>query len=175
MQLSVRKIVISGILAAITIIMGYTGIGFIPVPTPAQNATIMHVPTILAGVLEGPTAGIITGGIFGLFSFLRPGAAMFTDPVVAIVPRLFIGVVAFVVYFGLKRFNVVVASAAAGVAGSLANTILVMSVAVFQGWLPTEGAVSVGLLHGPPEAVVGAILTVILVTGIKRVRRAEAS
>ena len=173
MQLSVRNIVISGILAAITIIMGYTGIGFIPVPTPAQNATIMHVPTILAGVLEGPTAGLITGAIFGVFSFLRPGAAMFTDPLVAVVPRIFIGLAAFLVFYGLKRFNLVVAAAAAGLAGSITNTVLVMTIAVYQGWLPAGGAVSVGLLHGPPEAILAAILTAVLVTGIRRVRSVE--
>ena len=31
--------------------------GFIPVPTPAGSATTMHIPTILAGVFEGPAAG----------------------------------------------------------------------------------------------------------------------
>jgi uncharacterized membrane protein len=67
---TVRTIVVSGVLAAIQLALGITGIGFIPLPT-GVNATILHIPAILAGVMEGPVAGLAVGGIFGLFSFLR--------------------------------------------------------------------------------------------------------
>ena len=59
--LSVRKIVIAGVLGAIAILLGWTRLGFIPVPTAAGNATIMHVPAIVGGILEG----WIVGGIIG--------------------------------------------------------------------------------------------------------------
>ncbi|MCB0162312.1 MAG: ECF transporter S component, partial [Caldilineaceae bacterium] len=52
--LSVRSIVITGILAAVAILLGATRLGFIPVPNPSGNATIMHVPAIIAGIIAGP-------------------------------------------------------------------------------------------------------------------------
>lgn len=173
MNLSVRKIVISGILGAISILLGVTRLGFIPVPTPAGHATIMHIPVILGGVLEGPVVGLITGIIFGLFSFLQPGAPFFADPLVSIFPRLFIGIVSYLVYYSTKNINTVLACILAGAFGSATNTVLVLGMATWRGYLPSEVSVSIGLLHGLPEMVVAAILTVILVKGIQRIRTTE--
>ncbi len=173
MSLSVRKIVISGILGAISILLGLTRLGFIPVPTPAGHATIMHIPVILGGVLEGPVVGLITGLIFGLFSFLQPGAPFFADPLVSIFPRLFIGVVSYLVYYSTRKINTVLACALAGAIGSATNTVLVLGMATWRGYLPSEVSISIGVLHGVPEMVVAAILTVILVKGINRIRPAE--
>src|SRR5215210_1758667 len=88
-----RTIVISGLLGAIQILLGLTGLGFIPLPT-GVNATILHIPAIIAGALEGPIAGLLVGLIFGVFSLVRATNPAFADPLVAILPRLFIGVVA---------------------------------------------------------------------------------
>ncbi len=202
MNLSVRKIVISGILGAIAILLGVTRLGFIPVPTPAGHATIMHIPVILGGVLEGPVVGLITGAIFGLFSFLQPGAPFFADPLVSIFPRLFIGVVSYLVYFLSKKAITLASRPAAepnleaggsapppgglqsktvqilpyllaGAFGSATNTVLVMSMATWRGYLPAEVSISIGVLHGVPELIVAAILTVILVQGIQRIRPSE--
>ena len=173
MSLSVRKIVISGILGAISILLGLTRLGFIPVPTPAGHATIMHIPVILGGVLEGPLVGLITGAIFGLFSFLQPGAPFFADPLVSIFPRLFIGVVSYLVYFSTRKINTVLACVLAGAIGSATNTVLVLGMATWRGYLPSEVSISIGVLHGVPELVVAAILTVILVKGINRIRPVE--
>ncbi len=173
MNLSVRKIVISGILGAISILLGVTRLGFIPVPTPAGHATIMHIPVILGGILEGPVVGLITGVIFGLFSFLQPGAPFFADPLVSVLPRLFIGVVAFLVYYSTKRINKVLACILAGALGSITNTVLVLGMATWRGYLPPEVSISIGVLHGVPELVIAAILTVILVKGIQRIRTTE--
>ncbi|MDY6826686.1 MAG: ECF transporter S component [Bacillota bacterium] len=173
MNLSVRKIVVSGILGAIAILLGVTRLGFIPVPTPAGHATIMHIPVILGGVLEGPVVGLITGAIFGLFSFLQPGAPYFADPLVSILPRLFIGIAAYLVYVSTRRINNTLAAVLAGAVGSAVNTILVMGMITLRGYLPAEVSLSVGLLHGIPEMIVAAVLTVILVKGIQRIRPQE--
>lgn len=174
MNLSVRKIVISGILGAIAILLGVTRLGFIPVPTPAGHATIMHIPVILGGILEGPVVGLITGAIFGLFSFLQPGAPFFADPLVSILPRLFIGVVSYLVYFSTKKINNVLACILAGAFGSITNTVLVLGMATWRGYLPPEVSISIGFLHGIPELIVAAVLTVILVKGIQRIRSTKA-
>lgn len=173
MNLSVRKIVISGILGAISILLGVTRLGFIPVPTPAGHATIMHIPAILGGVLEGPVVGLITGAIFGIFSFLQPGAPFFADPLVSVLPRLFIGIVAYLVYASTKKINIVLACILAGAFGSVTNTVLVLGMATIRNYLPAEVSISIGVLHGVPELVVAAILTVILVKGIQRIRPEE--
>ena len=43
--MSVRELTISGLLAGITIFLGITGYGFIPLIV--MNATILHIPTII--------------------------------------------------------------------------------------------------------------------------------
>ncbi len=102
MKLSTRQVAFVGILGALTIALGFLPVGgFIPVPTPAGSATTMHIPTILAGVFEGPVSGAIVGAIFGGFSFWRAqtnpnpvAKLMFSNPLIAFVPRMLIGVVA---------------------------------------------------------------------------------
>lgn len=91
--------VVIGMLGALTVVMGLTGIGFIPIP-PVQ-ATIMHLPVILAGVLEGPAAGGAVGAIFGGFSMYQAATtgtpiskALFLNPLIAFLPRILIGIVA---------------------------------------------------------------------------------
>ena len=103
--ISVRRIVITGLLGAIAILLGFTRLGFIPVPTPAGNATIMHIPAIIGGILEGWPVGAAIGTIFGIFSFLQSTTPIFKDPLVAILPRIFIGITPFFVYQGLRRVN----------------------------------------------------------------------
>ncbi len=63
---NVRKIAFLAMLAGILLVMGMTGIGFIPLPV--IKATTMHIPVILGAILLGPGAGAILGGVFGLCS-----------------------------------------------------------------------------------------------------------
>ena len=53
-------------LCGILLVMGMTGIGFIPLPL--IKATTMHIPVILGAILLGPKAGGILGALFGLCS-----------------------------------------------------------------------------------------------------------
>lgn len=53
-------------LCGVLMVMGVTGIGFIPLPV--IKATTMHIPVILGAVLMGPGAGAVLGGVFGLCS-----------------------------------------------------------------------------------------------------------
>ena len=55
-----------GMLCALLLVMGMTGIGLIPLPV--IKATTMHIPVILGAVLLGPAAGAVLGGVFGLCS-----------------------------------------------------------------------------------------------------------
>jgi uncharacterized membrane protein len=158
-----RSVVIAGVLMSISILLGVTRLGFVPVPTPAGNATIMHVPAILGGIMEGPAVGAIIGLGFGVFSFFQATVPMFKDPLVAILPRIFIGITAWLVYVGLKRVNEIVALAVSAVIGTLTNTVLVLGMAVLRGYMAPEVALTVAVTHGLPEIVVAAIIVVAVI------------
>jgi uncharacterized membrane protein len=165
LSLDTRKIVIAGILGGIAIFLGYTRLGFIPVPNLSGNATIMHVPAILGGAIEGPVVGLLAGGIFGIFSWVQAEIPLFKDPIVAIVPRLLIGVVAWAVFEALRRANVYVAAAASGVLGSATNTVGVLGLGVLLGYLPAAAVVPI-IPQAVAEAIIAAIVTVVVVKGV---------
>ena len=56
---TVRQLTTIGLLSAISIFMGLSGLGFIPLPF--MKATIMHIPVIIGAVLEGPIVGATVG------------------------------------------------------------------------------------------------------------------
>ncbi|MBF8437159.1 ECF transporter S component [Halanaerobiaceae bacterium Z-7014] len=173
LQLSTKEIVVAGMLGAISIVLGVTRLGFIPVPTPAGNATIMHIPAILGAVLEGPVVGALIGLIFGIFSFLQPGAPMFTDPLIAIVPRIFIGIFAYFAYRSLVKRNESLALITAGIVGTLVNTIFVLGLAVIRDFLPLSAAIGAAWLHGLPEVVLAAVLVSLVGKGVLKYRRSN--
>lgn len=65
-KLDTRYMATLAMLCGILMVMGMTGIGFIPLPV--IKATTMHIPVILGAILLGPSAGGILGGLFGLCS-----------------------------------------------------------------------------------------------------------
>ena len=67
--LSIRQLTIAAFLSAITIFLGITGYGFIPLVI--MNATILHIPTIIGSLSAGRKVGMIVGFMFGIFSFIR--------------------------------------------------------------------------------------------------------
>ncbi len=170
-----RKIVVTGVLGAISVLLGLTHWGFIPWFSGA-SLTIMHVPVIIGAILEGPWVGAIIGLIFGLFSILQaalapsgPTDVWFTNPLLAVLPRLFIGPVAWLVWRALKHWNVL-ALIVAGITGSLTNTILVLGMIVVLGFLPLPVVIPIAAVNGLPEAAVSAILTLIVVAAWQQIR-----
>jgi uncharacterized membrane protein len=161
--LSVRRIVVTGVLGAIAILLGYTRLGFIPVPTPAGNATIMHIPAIIGGILEGWPVGAAIGTIFGIFSFLQADNAIFKDPLVAILPRIFIGVTPYFVYRALRNTNRTVGLGIAGVIVLLV-AVLVISAPSFA---PAKPVIDFVGLHFEGDAawqvfkITGALLVLL--------------
>ena len=98
----IRKLVISAMLGAITIVLGLTPLGFIPLGI--MNATTMHIPVIIAAILEGPIVGAAVGLIFGVSSMVKaftmplPTSFVFWNPLIAVLPRILIGVVSYYLY-----------------------------------------------------------------------------
>ena len=65
-KLDTRYMATLAMLCGVLLVMGMTGIGFVPLPV--IKATTMHIPVILGAVLLGPKAGAVLGGLFGLCS-----------------------------------------------------------------------------------------------------------
>ena len=171
--MSTRQIAVTGMLSAIVILLGVTHLGFIPFFGTA--ITIMNVPVIIGAVLEGPWTGAIIGLLFGIFSLLQaflaptgPGDLFFRDPLISVLPRLFIGPVAWLVYRAVKPVNEIVAVALAAVAGTLTNTVLVLGMLVLRQYIPLEVALVVAVTNLPLELVATVIITVAVVSAWKR-------
>lgn len=102
-----RQMVTVSMLGAITIVLGLTPMGYIPLGL--INITTMHIPVIIAAILEGPVVGGLVGLIFGLSSLanamLRPGpiSFVFYNPLISIFPRILIGVFAGLTFRYLKN------------------------------------------------------------------------
>jgi uncharacterized membrane protein len=109
--------------------------------------------------------GLLAGGIFGIYSWLYAEVPLFKDPIIAIGPRLLIGVVAWAVFVALRSKNVYLASALAGVLGSLTNTVGVLGLGVLLGYLPLAGVVPI-IPQAVAEAVLAAVVTVVVVKGV---------
>lgn len=104
MNITSRQIVVAGALGAVSILLGVTKLGFIPFFL-GTSITIMHVPVIVGAVLEGPWVGTAIGLIFGIFSLVwayigpnGPGDVYFQNVFISILPRLFIGLMAYLAY-----------------------------------------------------------------------------
>ena len=95
----IRSMVFAAILIALILLMtfvpqlGYITINAVPI-------TIIHIPVIIGGIILGRKYGLILGIIFGLGSMTRSFMeytlyAPFTNPLLSVLPRAFIGLIAF--------------------------------------------------------------------------------
>lgn len=164
-KMTTQDLVIAGLLGAVCIVLGATGLGMIPVPSIAGKATIMHVPVILAGVLQGPLVGAMTGAIMGIYSFLTPAGAIPADPIVRILPRILIGVVAAYTFRAFRK-NPQTGAALAGIAGTVTNTVGFMGLAILMGYLPWQTVLTV-IPQFVAELILAAILMVVLIRALK--------
>lgn len=180
--------------AALIIILAFTPfLGYIPLGF--TRATIIHIPVIIGSLMLGPKKGAFLGFVFGMTSFvnntMNPTATSFVftpffelgevhggigSVIICFVPRILVGVVPWYVYRGLERISgkQMLSLAAAGIAGALTNTLLVMNLiyvffrtAYAAANNVAEGAVYTFILsiigmNGVPEAVVSAVLVSII-------------
>ena len=187
--LSVRQMTMIGMLSAISIFLGLTGLGFIPLPT--MRATIMHIPVIIGAIVEGPVVGALVGLVFGLFSMYQnitaPGLTsfIFWNPIVALIPRMLIGVVSYYSFKLLKSKikNTGICTGIAAILGTLTNTIGVLGLTYIlyldryaQAREISRDAVAgtlltVGLTNGIPEAIVSALITIPIVVTMLKMKR----
>lgn len=183
-KFNTRQIAVIGMLSAISIVLGASGIGFIPLPM--AKATIMHIPVIIGAILEGPIVGLVAGLIFGVFSIIQnltsPSILSFAflNPLVSVFPRMLIGITTYYSYKIPFIKNDVLKSGISAVVGTLTNTIGVLGMiyllyaaefAQARGIEPETAAAAIfgiALTNGLPEIVVSVVLTISIVAAVKK-------
>lgn len=187
--MSIRELTIAGLLAGITIFLGITGYGFIPLVV--MHATILHIPTIIGTIVAGPKVGMVVGFLFGMFSFIQtlraPSLMMqfalqysvIADAFICIVPRVCIALAAWAIYKYIP-VNVHLRAGLAAIGGAITNTILFLGSFYFLVGAPYAAAKgmsveAVGLMimgivtaNGIPEALVSGVIVVPIVMALKK-------
>lgn len=123
--------------AAMLVIHLLTSVLFNILPFPIKP-TIVHIPVIIASIIYGPRIGATLGGLMGVISVvtntivLLPTSYLFSpfvengnlySLIIAMVPRILIGVTPYYVY---KLLNNQTGLLLAGAIGSMTNTIFVL-------------------------------------------------
>ncbi|MFL0246596.1 ECF transporter S component [Candidatus Clostridium stratigraminis] len=187
-KLGTRQLTMIGMLSAISIVLGATGYGFIPLPM--AKATILHIPVIIGAVLEGPIVGAMIGLLFGVFSLIQnyvaPSSALFfafQNPLVSVLPRILIGIFSYYTYKYMFSKKELIKVGAAALIGTLTNTVGVLSMInllyadhAAKALKVTSATVTkviygIALTNGIPEAIVAVIITVPVVMTLKKIRK----
>lgn len=177
------RLVLRAILLAIIIVqamvpwLGFIPLGFI-------SLTIIHITVIIAAVVLDPKDGMVIGLFWGIATIVRAYAMpttpfdtlVFTNPIISVVPRVLVGLVAGLVFHWIyqKNKSITISSIFAGVLGSLVNTVLVLG---FMGLFYTGATADaygvdstllfktlagVAAINGIPEAIGAGIITPLL-------------
>ena len=180
-KMDTRYMAMLALLCGVLLVMGTTGIGFIPLPV--IKATTMHIPVILGAILLGPNAGAILGGLFGLCSIwantTTPNLLSFafspfmsTEGLVGVAKSLWIGLGCRIL-FGLIKKDYIALPVTAAIS-TVCHTLLVMGsiyLLLAQQYAAAKNvAVSAvfGLVMGTitasgiPEAIAAAILVSVI-------------
>lgn len=164
MKEKTRNLVLAAVFSALIAVMTvvpYTGyINYGPI---SLEITTLHIVVILGAVCLGWKYGAVLGGVWGVSCMLRaltnPLWYDFLNPMISLLPRIAVGLVAALVFIGLTKIKVnsIVSSALAAVAGTVTNTILVLSMySIFGG----------GVTQGFFATFKSIIMTIVSVNGI---------
>ncbi len=107
--------------------LGYINYGFLSI-------TLIHIPVIVGACLMGVRAGAALGGVWGVSCIIKAVLAppsplegiIFRNPLIALIPRVLMGMAAGFVMYLLKNKSKTLGSVLASIAGCLTNTALVM-------------------------------------------------
>ena len=106
-RLNVRKMTVIGVLSAISIMISMIPfIGYIPIGP--MKATIMHVPVIIGAIYRGTTGRCNHRIDIWINKFMECNhstsnilSPLFINPLVSVLPRILIGIIAYYVYQGV--------------------------------------------------------------------------
>jgi uncharacterized membrane protein len=173
-----RKIVVAGALGAVSVVLFVTNIGMLPW-FAGVSITVVHIPVIIGAVLEGPIVGSAVGLVFGVSALIKAGISpqgpidvFFVNPLVSVLPRILVGIAAWAAYRAFRGKAEPAAQAAAGIAGSLANSFFVLGSLVLFGAIPLATAWTVLVANSLLEAGAAAVLTAGVVSAWKGIEGA---
>lgn len=134
-SINTKEITLAGMFIALIALLGFVPmVGFINVPPVA--ITLVHIPVLLGTItMRKYKYAILFGLSFGLISYIvnsyTPGLmqALFFNPMVSIVPRLFVGLTTLATYnlFVKISKHEMISMTLGAVVGTLTNTILVIT------------------------------------------------
>lgn len=142
-KLSVKQLVLLGLLTAILLLMSYTPLGYLNIGPLAITFNV--VPVAIGAVALGPVGGTILGGVFGLTSFLQCLGIGLTNAfaitlfeinplfaaILCFIPRILDGLFLGLIFKPLKKLiNTYAASFIVGFCAALFNTIMFMTALV---------------------------------------------
>lgn len=179
------SMVMTGLFMAIIAVMTFIpNVGYINLIV--IKATLLHVPVIVGSIVLGPKKGAVLGATFGITSLIKntlePSLLSFAfspfyqlgdiggngwSVVIALVPRILVGVVPYFVFTGIEKLfknmkaRRTIALPLACASGALVNTLLVMHLIFFCFRDEFAAAQSVAV-----DAVYGMILGIIAANGI---------
>lgn len=196
-QKQTHDLVLISMLIAVEMVLMFTPLGYIPLGV--IRATTLHIPVILAAIILGYRGGIILGLVFGITSILintfAPTATSFVfspfyrvgefsggfpSLLIALVPRMMIGVVSAFVYEKLStKLPHTLTASIASICGALTSTVLVLSgIYLFFGEsyaavrnIPYQTLISVLMSIVFTNGIMEAILAAAIVTPLSRILR----
>lgn len=189
-SVNVRKMTIISVLSAISIMLSMIPfVGFIQIGPIA--ITTMYIPVIIGAIMEGPMAGAVIGLVFGASSLIRAltmptvTSFAFINPLVSILPRVLIGLLAYYVYeLSMKLTkNVYISGLVTGAAGAITNTIGVLGmIYVLYGARYAEAMgesasaaktliMTIAATNGIPEAIGGALVVAAVAVILKKSKK----
>lgn len=187
---------------AIELILLFTPLGFLRIGP--LSATLMHIPVIIAGITMGWKYGLSLGLVFGLCSvwnatfapgptsfcfspFITVGgySGNFSSLLIAIVPRVLLGLFSAKVYEGMRKRkqNESLSIVSASLLGAITNTVLVLGLIYlffgvnYAAVMNVSYGALLGILmgvvmtNGIAEAVVGCIVCLMVCKALKPVKQ----
>ena len=188
-SITIRELTIIGLLAGITIALGLSGYGIIPLGP--LNVTTLHVPTLIGAIVEGPKVGGFVGFIFGCYSLWQNITApnilspLFINPIISVLPRVLFPILAYLVYLVLWKVPQGPRIIVTAFMGTIFHTIMVMGLifllyadmfALKMNLSPDQVLGSILFLsatHGIPEAVFAAVIVTPVAMALRKVLRKD--
>ncbi len=168
MNKKTRNLVTAGMISAIILLLGLTGLGYPYIPP--FRLTIVQVPVAIGAMVLGPWYGLFFGLLFGMTSIYQaaigglPTAPMFLNPLVAVLPRLCVPIIAYLVFKLVDRMlkgkKRIISGVLGGIFASLTNTVLVLGAIYF-----IYGASAAAMIGISPELLLGVLLGIVVSSG----------
>lgn len=183
----VRMIAWTALFIAVTLILGLTPLGIIPIIPGFIDMTIMCIPVIIGALTLGLKSGLALGLIFAICSLITAVTRSVIGPllleasvpktlILIFVPRLLIPVSAYFVNKALPFKKGGIKTAISAIAGSVTNTVLYLGLmwAFFSDIVGAELFTTAAALNGSIEAVAAALICTPIVSAVRKTMPKEA-